>query len=221
MRPNRLLMACLSGILLAACGSAQQSAPSGRINLGTERSRYTFDSPQTSWDTFSLGGDQAVFQVIDGGLTGAVIANRGYIWSLENNRYNNVAVEAIVEQTKGSRGNGFGVMCRADEDGNGYYFVISSAGQFAILKATSAADDPARLVDWQSNSIIHEGDALNTIQAICAGDYLAFYANGQFLADLHDSTFSAGEVGVVLGAVDETLWARFDDIVIWDVELVG
>jgi hypothetical protein len=211
-----VLFACLS-----ACGAGRQTEPDARVNIGQERARYEFDTEQTTWDTFSLGGDQAVFRVEGGGLEGAVIADRGYIWSLEGSRTSNTAVTATVQQTQGSRGNGFGLMCRADEEGNGYYFVISSAGQFAILNATAQADDPVRLVDWQSSSAIRQDDEANTIQAVCVGDYLSFFANGQFLADIHDPTFSAGGIGVVLGAVEETLWVRFDDVVIRDAALVG
>jgi hypothetical protein len=206
---------------LAACGAGRRTEPDAHVNIWQERARHEFDTEQTTWDTFSLGGDQAVFRVEGGALEGAVIADRGYIWSLEGTRSSNTAVTAIVRQSQGSRGNGFGLMCRADEGGNGYYFLISSAGQFAILKATAETDDPARLVDWQSSSAVRPGDEANTIQAVCAGDYLSFFANGQFVADVNDPTFSAGEVGVGLGAVEETLWVRFDDIVIRDAALVG
>jgi hypothetical protein len=219
---NRRFIALLAlAACLSACGLTKQTESEARINLGQERARYSFDTDQTAWDVFSLDGDQAVFRVMDGVLEGAVVADRGYIWSLENNRYSGVAVTVTVQQTQGSKGNGFGLLCRADEDGNGYYFVISSAGQFAILKATSDADDPLPLVEWQSSSAIQVEDKPNTLQAICAGDTLTFYANGQFLAETHDLTFSGGEVGVVLGAVDETLWVNFDNIIVQDAELVG
>lgn len=170
---------------------------------------------------FSLGGDQALFRVQNGALEGAVIGDRGYIWSLSNTRHNDVAISATVRQTKGSRGNGFGLMCRANEEGDGYYFVISSAGQFAILKAQPGVSDPLRLVDWQSSAAIFKGDEPNEIQAVRAGDYLSFSANGNFLADTHDSEFSSGELGVVLGAVEETLWVSFDDILVRDRAQVG
>jgi hypothetical protein len=149
------------------------------------------------------------------------MADRGYIWSLSGTRHNDVAISAVVLQTKGSRGNGFGVMCRANEQGDGYYFVVSSAGQFAILKAQTGVADPLRLVDWQSSPAIFQGDKSNAIEAICAGDYLAFSANGTFLADVRDSEFSSGELGVVLGAVEETLWVSFDDITVREAAQVG
>lgn len=207
-------------LLLAACGAAAPDEPRARVNLGDERARYTFDEPTTTWQTFSLGGNQAVFRLGADALEGAVIADRGYIWSLEGDRYNDVAVQATVQQTQGARGNGFGVMCRADEQGNGYYFVISSARQFAILKAMPEEDNPIWMVGWESHPAISETEP-NALEAVCAGDYFRFSVNGQFLADLRDSTFSVGQVGVVLGAIEETLWVRFDDIIIRAAQLVG
>jgi hypothetical protein len=207
--------------LLAGCAQDAPTEPSQRVSLGDEQARYTFDDANTPWDVFSLNGDQAIFRVLDGVLQGAVIANHGYIWSLSHTGYYDVAISATVSQTKGARGNGFGVMCRADEQGDGYYFVVSSAGQFAILKAQPNVSDPVRLVDWRSNSAILQKGEPNQIKAICIGDYLSFFANGHFLAEVHDSQFSSGELGVVLGAIDETLWVNFDDIVVNKVALVG
>jgi hypothetical protein len=208
-------------LLAVACSPTKPTEPSQRISLGDERGRYTFDTPDTTWDMFSLGGDQALFRVQGGVLEGAVIADRGYIWSLSNTRHNDVAISAVVGQTKGSRGNGFGVMCRANEQGDGYYFVVSSAGQFAILKAQTGVSDPLRLVDWQSSPAIFPGDESNEIEAICADDYLSFSANSTFLADVRDTEFSSGELGVVLGAIEETLWVSFDDIIVHEAAQAG
>jgi len=217
----RILLLAAFIALLPACTPTKPTEPSQRVRLDDELARYTFDTPDTAWDVFSLDGDQALFRVQDGLLEGAVIADRGYIWSLSNTQYSDVAISTTVHQTQGSRGNGFGVMCRANQEGDGYYFVISSAGEFAILKAQPGVGDPARLVDWQPSVAIFQGNEANTIEAVCAGDYLAFSANGQFLADVQDSTFASGEVGVVLGAVEETLWVAFDDIVMRDAAVVG
>lgn len=208
-------------VLVTACGGRAATSPRVDVTLGQERARYTFEDPDTEWDVFSLGGDQAIFRIQGGVLEGAVIADRGYIWSLGRPRYGDAAISATVRQTQGSRGNGFGLMCRANEDGDGYYFVISSAGHFAILKAQPGIDDPARLVDWQSSPAIFQDNEPNHLQAVCAGDYLAFSANGQLLAEVRDAEFANGRFGVVLGAVEETLWVSFDDIVVRDAALVG
>jgi hypothetical protein len=206
---------------LISCTPGEPTEPTQRVSLGDEQVRYTFDDANTPWDVFSLNGDQAIFRVLDGVLQGAVIANRGYIWSLSHTHYSDVAISVTVRQTIGVRGNGFGIMCRANEQGDGYYFVVSSAGQFAILKAQPNISDPVRLVEWRSSPAIFQEAEPNEISAICLGDYLAFTANGHFLAEVRDSEFSSGDLGVVLGAIDETLWVNFDDIVVNDVALLG
>jgi hypothetical protein len=217
------ILACLfsMGILLAGCAATVPTESTQRVSLGDERAVYAFDNTNVPWDVFSLNGDQAIFRIQDGVLQGAVIANRGYIWSLSHTRHNDVAIRATVRQIKGAHGNGFGVMCRANEQGDGYYFVVSSAGQFAILKALPGIADPVRLVDWRSSPAVLQNDEPNELQAVCVGDYLVFSANGHFLAEVHDSEFSSGELGVVLGAIDETLFVDFDNIVVNDAALVG
>ncbi len=66
----------------------------------------------------------AFFAVTDGALTGSVLGDRGYIWSLNPPQYTDTSIKATLQQTRGSSSKGFGVMFRDDADGNGYYFVV-------------------------------------------------------------------------------------------------
>jgi hypothetical protein len=209
------------GLLLAGCGSIEDSVRTPLIGFGDIEAEYHFDTPQTSWDTFRLPGDAAYFAVTDGALTGSVVGDRGYIWSLNMPEYQNTSIKANLQQIRGSSGNGFGVMCRADKDGNGYYFVISSAGQFAILKAEPGISNPSELVKWQSSGAVKTDKGINSIEAICLDDYLSFTVNGVFIAEARDSTFKSGHTGVVLGAVGQPLWVSFDDIIIQAVRVIG
>lgn len=216
------MLSFVVAVLLVACNPvANVASPSQFLNLGDVRERYTFVDSTTTWETFTTEGSEALFQVADSALIGAVIPKLGYVWSLSNTRRANVAIQVTVQQTQGASGNGFGVMCRTDAVGNGYYFVISSAGQFAILKGSPRQIDPAPLVAWQSSAAIHPGTAENELLAVCTADYLAFSVNGQFLAEAYDDEFTAGELGMVLGAVGETAWVRFDTIVVRDANLVA
>src|SRR4051794_37358010 len=112
------------GLLLAGCASIEDSVRTPLIGFGDIEAEYHFDTTQTSWDTFRLPDDAAYFAVTDGALTGSVVGDRGYIWSLNLPEYTNSSIKANLQQIRGSSGNGFGVMCRADKDGNGYYFVV-------------------------------------------------------------------------------------------------
>ncbi len=208
-------------LLLANCSGLQDNVRTPLIGFGDLEAEYHFETPATSWDTFRLPDDEAFFSVTHGALTGAVLGDRGYIWSLNQPVYNDISIKATLQQTRGIEGNGFGVMCRADENGNGYYFVLSSAGQFAILKAVPETPDPIQIVKWQGSGAVKKGDGVNAIEAICLDDYLSFTVNGVFIAEARDSTFTSGRIGAVLGAVQETAWVRFDDILLRNVRVIG
>ena len=216
--PRSLLLFLL---FLSGCVGIVDSVRTPLIGFGDIKAEYHFDTPQSSLDTFRLADDAAFFAISDEALTGSVLADRGYIWSLNQPQYSNTSIKATLQQERGGKGNGFGVMCRADNDGNGYYFVVSSEGQFAILKAEPGVSNPVQLVKWQSSGAVKKDDGINSIEAICLDDYLSFTVNGVFIAEARDSTFKSGHTGVVLGAVGQTLWVRFDDIVIQDVRVIG
>lgn len=208
--------------ILAACSApAATPAPTQRLYLTDPRAHYRFDAGDEGWGTWVAAGDQALFRVNDRALEAAVVADLGYIWSLSNRTYRNVAIQATVQQTEGQAGNGFGVLCRADASGNGYYFLISSAGYFSIRNATDAQSDPVALVDWQRSDVIRQGSEPNELLAVCVNDYLSFSVNGRFLAEARDDTHNAGELGVALGAVGDTAWVRFDDIIVREAAIAG
>ncbi len=207
--------------MLAACAAAMPTptaAPPAAVTPADTLARYSFDDDAPAgWDVYSLDNDQAVFRVSGGALEGAVVADRGYIWSLENVARADVAVSATVRQTQGEPNAAYGLMCRADDAGNGYSFVISSAGYFALLRADPDVDNPLQLAEWRQHPALRVGSAANDLQIICAGERLAFYANGKLLAEVRDSAYSSGEIGLTLGAVGATAWARFDTIVVQSV----
>jgi len=211
----------LVGLVLTACSGTKEPAPTIILGFSPPDMQYDFTSADSTWDTFITSGSEALFRVQNGALEGAVIADRGYIWSLANRRYSDSSIRAQVRQTQGSRGNGFGLLCRTDEAGNGYYFLISSAGQYAILKATPDAVDPHPLKVWTASEWLHTGSEANELEATCVNDYLVFFANGHFLAEVRDPTYTVGEPGVVLGAVEQTLWVRFDDIDLRQATIAG
>lgn len=212
------VMLCLA---LAACSGAVKNGPTQFLSMGSTRAQYTFDDGAGAWDVFSTPGQEAAFVAAQGTLNGAVIPNRGYVWSLSHTRLSDVAIEATVQQTQGIEGNGFGVMCRADAQGNGYYFVISSQGGYAILKGNAATGKQTRLVDWQRSDAIKTGMETNKLQAVCVNDYLSFSINGTFVAEARDKEFSSGDIGAVVAAVDKPVWVSFDNITVRDVAIAG
>lgn len=105
----------------------------------------------------------------------------------------------------------------AAANGDGYLFLIRGNGSFAILRSSERT--VTALVNWTPSDLINQGPARNQLRAVCMGDYLALYINGEFAADATDDSYSSGQVGMAasasgrLGAVIE-----FDNLVISEAE---
>ncbi len=211
-------------VVLVACSSEpltmQERGPTRSVVTGSQRTVYEFFDAGT-WDIFTVEGELAGFSVSDGVLEGYVAADRGYILSSNHVTHTDVIVEATVQQTDGMLGNGFGMICRADEQGNGYYFLLSSDGQFTISVATQARNELFELIPWQYHSVIRQGVFENRLRAVCTGNYLALFINDVFVAEAFDDEFTSGELAVTIGAVGQPATARFDHIVLRDAILRG
>ncbi|MBN8592242.1 MAG: hypothetical protein J0M33_10795 [Anaerolineae bacterium] len=83
-------------------------------------------------------------------------------------------------------------------NGDGYLFVVSGDGRFAILR--SRGRNVTALVDWTANAVIRPGAGNNNLRAVCVGDYLALYVNGTFVGDVIDDIYTDGQVGLVAAA---------------------
>jgi hypothetical protein len=102
----------------------------------------------------------------------------------------------------------------APNEGDGYLFLIQGTGSAAIMRARGRAVTP--LVNWTQHDAIRTGRAKNTLRAICAGDYLAFYVNDQLVAQTTDSTFRSGQVGLAASAANPLgVRVEFDNLMIY------
>ncbi len=79
-------------------------------------------------------------------------------------------------------------------DGDGYLFLIRGSGSYAILRARNR--QLTALVNWTPSDLITQGPGHNQLRAVCMGDYLAMYINGEFAADTTDDSYTSGQVGL-------------------------
>jgi hypothetical protein len=101
----------------------------------------------------------------------------------------------------------------AVSEGDGYLFLIQGSGSAAIMRARGRNLTP--LVNWQASNAINVGPVRNHLQAVCAGNYLAFYVNETLVAEATDDTYAQGQVGLVASAANR-LGTRieFDDLTV-------
>jgi hypothetical protein len=102
---------------------------------------------------------------------------------------------------------------------SGYVLLISGDGHYGIAELSRNSLD--FLLEWHQSDAINTGEAANTIRAECVDDYLAVYANGEFLGEVEDSGYlRAGQVTLVAGvSPDATVSVAFDDLTVTEATL--
>ncbi len=200
----------------AACAPAIEPVvgvrgPTRSVRAGRELANYSFLEPAT-WDLFDLQSGVARAALVRNALVLSVDGELGYLTAGNNVRHRDVLINATVRQTEGLLGNGFGLLCRADKVGNGYWFLLSSWGEYSIQVAGAAREEPFPLVPWRYHSVIRQGLQANDLRIVCAENYLALLINDVFVAEVFDDEFREGELAVVLGAGERRASASFDDI---------
>jgi hypothetical protein len=137
------------------------------------------------------------------------------IWGVAGQNYTDVIID--VDATQDSAGpennNDYGAACRVQENGDGYYLLISGDGYYSIFKG--AGDSFIPLVDWEESGDINQDNAKNHIQASCIGSDLVLIINGKELASASDSTFSSGDIAMTATTYeDQPVEVHFDNVVV-------
>jgi serine/threonine protein kinase len=173
-----------------------------------------FGSPASGWEvggyeTGDVGYKDGIYFVTS-------ISNTNVMWGVANRTFDNSIIE--VHATQISAGpesdNSYGVMCREQGDGDGYYLRISGDGYYSIAKAIG--DDFEYLVDWTESGAIRQGNATNHIRAVCDGSGFELSVNGELLAAADDSTFATGDIALTATTYeDDATEVHFDDLVVY------
>ena len=96
----------------------------------------------------------------------------------------------------------YGVMCRVQENGDGYAFRITNNGQYVIEKFEGGVFYP--LNGWKYSDVIKANKEVNRnhLEVGCIGNQLTITVNGHLLDLAVDSSFTDGKVGFVAQAGD-------------------
>ncbi len=187
MKMKTVIPVLLLLLVLAACGGAEPTQETEPENIEVLLSE-TFDS-EDAWEIYSDANSD--LKVVDG-VYQIEVNDAGYIWGQNDLKTEDVTIEVEATQLSDFDENGYGIICRADanNNGDGYYFLISGDGYASIRKGDGA--DVPELTEWTKYSAINKGQATNKIKAVCAGDQLALYVNDELVAEATDSTFPSG-----------------------------
>ncbi len=225
-----VLFLIVGALVLTACGGDDPEHDLSDIDVADASVSIDFSNPDDfETDVFENGSTLAI-ENDEYVITSTNLERNQYvvgksIWGEDGTAhyptYKNVRVEVEAQPRAGEDDNWYGVMCRVDEAGSGYTFLISADGFWAI--ALSNGREFSFLENWREADAIKRGNSRNTIQAYCVDDYLALYVNGDFVGDHRNSDLNdVGGFGVVAGGKESNrISVVFDDLVVSEINFEG
>ncbi len=159
-----------------------------------------FTDPNSGWAEGEF--ENAEYAYTQGSYTIKAISKEMMQWSTAGQTFDDATIEVDATQVDGPANDNtsYGILCRVQENGDGYALRISADGYYSIFLAS---DEFSALIDWTESPFIRQGNQANQIKAICKGSSLSLYVNGEFLGSAEDFTYSSGDVGLAVTTYEE------------------
>ncbi len=205
-RATIYLIFILSFLLSACSVSFPSDHQSGELLMVDD-----FSSPNLEWNVWKRDDGSTVGYYQEGLVFIINSPNTDYV-SAANSVYTNTRTEVIASNLNGLMNNGFGLVCRYQDDSNYYAFIISSDGYYGIVRVLYGGYTVLNGGELQYSEFIHQGESTNHIRADCSGNQLALFVNNIQLAQVQDDVFSEGQIGLTASSFAESGVAiLFDD----------
>ena len=157
-----------------------------------------FSDPNSGWDRLSTEDGLTDYQ--DGAYRIYVNTTNTDVWANPGMSFTDTVIEVDATKIAGDDNNDFGLICRYKDSDNFYFFVVSSDGYYGIGKISKGDQQLVGMESMLPSEIINQGDATNQLRAECVGSSLKIYVNGELLADIQDTDFTSGDVGLLAGS---------------------
>ncbi|HEX7976864.1 MAG TPA: hypothetical protein VF498_20825 [Anaerolineales bacterium] len=159
-----------------------------------------FSNPSSGWDRVkAVEGETNYAQ---GAYRIQVFQPKQSVWANPGLNFTDVRIEVDAVKSSGPDNNSLGVICRANDKNNFYFFIISSDGYYGIGKFNGQDQALLGSKAMLPSEKILKGEASNHLRADCVGSQLTLYVNGEKIGEAQDSQLSSGDVGLIAGAFD-------------------
>ncbi len=171
----------------------------------------------TEWESYS---DDDIKMGVAKGAYHVSLKGNISTFGLNSKSQTDTLIQVKATQISEESNNAYGVMCRSNSDGDGYYFLISGDGSYTITRLKGSV---TTLVKWTESKAINTGQDENELTVVCVKNYLAMYVNDVLVAETTDSTFTKGQTGFSISgfADDAEVAVDFDDARIWSASLAS
>jgi branched-chain amino acid transport system substrate-binding protein len=122
-----------------------------------------------------------------------------------------VIIDVDARQVSGSGYGSYGLDCRYQDQDNFYELAIRTDGYYRILMRQGG--EYRILKEWTATNAIYQGQASNHLTAICEGDRLALWVNGEFVTEVFDDSLSEGSIALVASPFEKpNVLVAFDNL---------
>ncbi len=203
------LSASACRLLVDPAQPVKTAGPTGRLLFSDD-----FSAPTSGWNQVTAASGESIY--LDGAYRIFVNEPNVDIWSKPGKSFQDVRIEVDAFKVGGERDNRFGLICRAVDDDSFYIFIISSDGYYGIGLIDGQEYRLLGMDALQPSDAIRLGSASNHLRADCVGDTLTLTVNGVQLAQVQDTRFPSGDVGLIAGTYDTPgTDIRFDDFAVY------
>lgn len=208
-----LALASLACNAVASPGGDSPSVPQNPV----QQVEYQddFSDPNSGWPV-AADADKAASYSGDGQYLLQALTARQDVWAHPGQTFSDTRIEVDATKSSGPEDNSFGIVCRFVDNDNFYFLIVSSDGYQAIGKYQAGELSYLSADQMQPASGINSGNALNHIRADCVGSTLTLYVNGQQISSVTDTSFTSGDVGLIVGTFDTpNVGILFDNFVVY------
>jgi hypothetical protein len=213
-----LIMICAGFLILTtyACTSLEGILPNAEVDDRPDTFKLSdgFSDDNSGWEIGSFDGGEIGYT--QGKYIVSSIGSGSTMWGSAGRSFEDVIIDVDTEQISApsNNNNDYGIICRLQRDGGGYYGLISGDGFYAILRE-SGGDSYEILVDWKDSNHIRQGNSQNQLGLSCMGSKISLFVNGQLLAETSDNMYDSGDIGFTATSYEqEGTEVHFDNVTV-------
>jgi hypothetical protein len=185
-------------VLLGACGGEELSWADD------------FSDPASGWQAESDASAEVGYY--EGVMRILVRASNRLAWASAGREFSDFHLAVEATHVAGPDDNEYGVLVRMQDADHFYRFSISGDGYYSVSKYDGGAW-VALGGDWTPSEAIRLGAGANLVEVVCQGATMTFAVNGVQLAQVEDSSYSRGDIGLYAGTFFEPdVEVQFDNL---------
>ena len=196
--PRAIVWIVVLGLALIACQLSSITSDFFETPSGAVLFQDDFSNNSSGWEIQS-SEQFGTMDYFDGYYRIQVLGDYNLLWSGPGLTFTNVRLEADMIKVIGDAEDLFGLVCRATDKDNYYFFVISSDGYYGIGKVINGVQSMINAEGMHPSEIISQGKTINHLRVDCIEEDLKFSINGQLVTRVKDFELTDGDVGLMAG----------------------